>query len=697
VIKMLVKYEWTAARDVRSLRLPVIVVALALLCGCGRSLEDEMRAKAAAMAATSQTAEAEKVKPVPEAESRTDEPLAPQAVAPLSPPSAPVRATALPKVELPVRKDGSQASSSTSQKIAVQPLPPEEALARSVQNLERIAAGLLAYVEDRKALPNAATVVTRGEQEVPLLSWRVRLLPYLGYEDLYRQFHLNEAWNSPHNKKLLAQIPAEYQSPDRLDTSTNYVVPVGAQTAFSGGRGRIPANFTGGAENVVMLLEADDTHATPWTAPQDLSYQAAAPRAGLGTLRGDGFLVALANGDVGRVSADVADSRLRELFSIEEDSTPAGTLVRAAGSRVIATAANTASTVSPPTSERSDSSSGVEAEIAATALPATTIDLSKFIRTPEPRSSLPEQHLLQAARTMLGDVYRVEYERAQTVPARRALVRRLLSDSQELTAKPAEYYELLRVTRDLAVSVGLINEALEAVRLLEERFEVDGPAMRAKTLGALRKVASDPAEARSLAAQAELLLRQSLQEDDFATAQQAHEIYVAVLRAGGDRKAALRAEGLGSMIEAMRSAYSEVPQAIDTLGNNPDHDKANAIIGRYYCAVKQRWDEFLPLLAKGDDVALRVVATIDLENNSNPEVVLQLADQYWNLADESPSPFDIGLKWRAVHHYTRSLDNHPGGLAKLRAQKRLQQWRERPEWANVLQPIGAATSAPETE
>lgn len=563
--------------------------------------------------------------------------------------------------------------------------------------MERIAAALLAYVEDHKALPNAATVVTRGEQEVPLLSWRVRLLPYLGYEDLYRQFRLNEAWNSPHNKRLLAQIPAEYQLPDRPDTSTNYVVPVGAQTAFSGGRGRIPANFTGGAENVVMLLEADHTHATPWTAPQDLSYHAATPRAGLGTLRGDDFLVALANGDVGRVSVDVVDSQLRELFSIEEDSAPAGALVKAANSKVIEPPANTASTISPPADQRSNSSSPLEAESAATALPATKIDLSKLIRTPPTRSPLPEQHLLQAARTMLKEVYRLEYEKATTVPARQTLVRRMLSDAQGLTAKPAEYYELLRVTRDLAVSVGLIKESLEAVRLLEEQFEVDGPAMRAKTLGELCKVASDPAEARSLAEQTQLLLRQSLQEDDFATAHRAHEIYVAASRAGGNRKALFRAEELRSVIEAVQLAYSEVPQAIHTLGHNPDNGKANAIIGKYHCVLKQRWDEFLPLLAKGDDVGLRVVATIDLENNSDPEVVLQLADQYWNLADESPSPFSIGLKWRAVHHYTRSVDNHPGGLAKLRAQKRLQQWRERPEWANLLQPIGTATSASEAE
>lgn len=46
------------------------------------------------------------------------------------------------------------------------------------------------------------------------LSWRVHLLPFLGYEDLYRQFRLNEAWNSPNNLPLVNQMPDVFRSRD---------------------------------------------------------------------------------------------------------------------------------------------------------------------------------------------------------------------------------------------------------------------------------------------------------------------------------------------------------------------------------------------------------------------------------------------------------------------------------------------------
>ena len=44
----------------------------------------------------------------------------------------------------------------------------------------------------------------------PQLSWRVHILPHLGYEQLYDRFALDEPWDSPTNRKLLSEMPPEY-------------------------------------------------------------------------------------------------------------------------------------------------------------------------------------------------------------------------------------------------------------------------------------------------------------------------------------------------------------------------------------------------------------------------------------------------------------------------------------------------------
>ncbi|MES2789346.1 MAG: tetratricopeptide repeat protein [Planctomycetota bacterium] len=43
------------------------------------------------------------------------------------------------------------------------------------------------------------------------LSWRVHLLPVLGQQRLYEEFHLSEPWNSPHNSALIPKMPEEFR------------------------------------------------------------------------------------------------------------------------------------------------------------------------------------------------------------------------------------------------------------------------------------------------------------------------------------------------------------------------------------------------------------------------------------------------------------------------------------------------------
>ena len=90
------------------------------------------------------------------------------------------------------------------------------------------------YHDANKHFPAAAI---RSKDGKPLLSWRVALLPMMEHEKLYDQFHLDEPWDSEHNKKLIDKMPAMYRSPkSRLKAPgmTNYVVPVGPGTVFEG-------------------------------------------------------------------------------------------------------------------------------------------------------------------------------------------------------------------------------------------------------------------------------------------------------------------------------------------------------------------------------------------------------------------------------------------------------------------------------
>ncbi len=172
-------------------------------------------------------------------------------------------------------------------------------------------------------LPAVASYDKAGK---PLLSWRVHLLPYLEQDALYKEFHLDEPWDSEHNKKLIAKMPKVFQSSNRKlneQGKTVFLAPTGKGTTWPGTTGlSYPASFPDGTSNTILFVLADDAHAVEWTKPDDLKYDPDKPRAGLGK-RAGAFLVGLADGSVRYVKPEISKETLRNAFD-PADGNPLG-------------------------------------------------------------------------------------------------------------------------------------------------------------------------------------------------------------------------------------------------------------------------------------------------------------------------------------------------------------------------------------
>jgi RNA polymerase sigma factor (sigma-70 family) len=171
-----------------------------------------------------------------------------------------------------------------------------KARAESRENLKRIALAMHEYSNQNAGRMPAPAIY--GKDKKPLLSWRVALLPYLQQNNLYKQFHLDEPWDSPHNKKLLEVVPKTYVPVGGAKAppgSTFYQVFVGPGAAFEKHRQmRIPASFPDGTSTIILVVEAGKP--VPWTKPEDIDYPEDKPLPPLGGLFPDVFQAAFVDG-----------------------------------------------------------------------------------------------------------------------------------------------------------------------------------------------------------------------------------------------------------------------------------------------------------------------------------------------------------------------------------------------------------------
>jgi hypothetical protein len=193
---------------------------------------------------------------------------------------------------------------------------------RSERNLKELMLALWNYHTINDHFPPAAIY---DKNDKPLLSWRVLLLPYLEEDDLFAQFHLDEPWDSKHNKPLLAKMPKQYAPPRSGRTKekdpTFYQVFVGKGTLFEGAEGLSIADISDGTSNTFGIVEAGE--AVPWTKPADLPYDDKKPVPKLGGLFDDGFHAVMADGWVRFFTPKLTQRTLR-LAITRDDGQPLG-------------------------------------------------------------------------------------------------------------------------------------------------------------------------------------------------------------------------------------------------------------------------------------------------------------------------------------------------------------------------------------
>ena len=184
----------------------------------------------------------------------------------------------------------------------------DEQLNTTTNNLKQIALGFHNYNDTYGALPTNQL----SKDKKPLLSWRVQLLPFIEQDHLYKQFKLDEPWDSENNKKLIDQMPELYfPVRGKADKGMTFYQTFGGKHGWMKPGAMIPASFPDGTSNTFLVAEA----AKPviWTKPDDLEFDGKTVPA-LGGMFGGKFHAAMGDGSVSRFRKGVDPDILKFLI-----------------------------------------------------------------------------------------------------------------------------------------------------------------------------------------------------------------------------------------------------------------------------------------------------------------------------------------------------------------------------------------------
>lgn len=182
-------------------------------------------------------------------------------------------------------------------------------------NLKQQMLAMLNHEALHRTFPAAAISDKQGKR---LLSWRVKLLPLLEEEALYKEFHLDEPWDSEHNRKLIQRMPAVYADPSNPQLAeagkTRYLVPTGPAALFQGDKPPAINQITDGTSRTLAIVEVVPEKAVIWTKPEDIEVDPKNPLDGLEHSRGPGFEAAFCDGSVRMLMDTIDPETLRRLF-----------------------------------------------------------------------------------------------------------------------------------------------------------------------------------------------------------------------------------------------------------------------------------------------------------------------------------------------------------------------------------------------
>ncbi|PQO41451.1 DUF1559 domain-containing protein [Blastopirellula marina] len=555
--------------------------------------------------------------------------------------------------------------------------PPADKGEEARAKLELIGAALSDMISDKGEIPAAVRKDSRGNT---LLGWRIDLLPYLGYQDLYDQFAVDKPWNDKQNLAMASKIPPVYQSPERSDEATNFLMAFGPTCAA---RASSPTGLDAvgrrSLSTIPLIVEADDPMSVSWVKPFDLEFNPAAPREGLGQLRGGYVYVVTADGKAHKVPPTITPTEMTDFFVLGN-----GLDVRRFAEA--ATPATPAGTVASNPSPAAGNP--LAANMTASAAPRTNINdnLGPALGGQSPVGSgqgvgklpIPDPKLTEDAEMRIREIFADEFRSADSDQRRAELAKTLVDSAKKLGDDPIQQFAMLSLAYQMAQKGKTPAIAKDAFEQIDRQFEFDTVNQQLQLLRfATENVARIPHERKEEFKKLAIQIWQvSYDRNNFKAVDELFGIIETFARSQNDAAMVQRIASLKEEIADSRKVYGEIESQFLSLDRPSFNPEGNLLVGRYLCLHHNQWQEGLPFLAKSSNQKLKDAALLELEAPVDPKLQAEIGDLWWDATAGFAPGEKRRIQRRAAQWYQAAIAGLPNTIERIKVQRNLDEFKK---------------------
>ncbi|MBS0207882.1 MAG: protein kinase [Planctomycetes bacterium] len=290
----------------------------------------------------------------------------------------------------------------------------------------------------------------------------------------------------------------------------------------------------------------------------------------------------------------------------------------------------------------------------------------------ELRKPVPAESDLTKALATVKSIFKEDYGAAKTPEGKSLLAQKLLRQAQETADAPAEQYVMLCEVRDLAADTNDVAILEQVVNLLALNYRVDRLELLAEVFQKLAPKNRIPAANRVLAERAHALAGEAVEADQVDAAQTLAKAASAMAVKARDPALVKLTKARGDEITLLVRDAEAFAKAQEKLAADPDDAAACTVVGRRLCFRDHKWEEGLPLLARGDDAALKALADKALAAGDDGAARAAVGDLCWDAAERAKGKEKADYQSGARHWYEQALAKLTG-LVRSRVEQRLKE------------------------